>query len=147
MTAAMIRVSPLSIVGGPWANPPGTINAGGVRVDAPPIGWTNDDASLMMVNVTTVGDQPTQFHTLAAETLSLATSTLTITRTWNPPTLSAVKLVLVGRLNDRATERWINTRGANAAEIETALSNGSASVSAATTIVGAVAAFQAVSFP
>lgn len=145
MTVALVQLTPLAIVAGPWELPPGTISVPGIRVDSPPIGWTDGTFSLCTVNYT--GAKPTEHHTLATTTLSLSDSTLTITQSWTPPSLARIKAVLKERLESEATFRWVKVRGANASGIEDALATGIVNVDAATSVLSAISAYQAVTFP
>lgn len=145
MTVAMVLLSPLTVVAGPWGVAPGRIEVSGVRVDSPPAGWS--DGTLMMCDVSYSGNQPTEYHTLNSENLSRNTSTLTITRTWSAPTLAVAKALLKARLDTLASTRWVDVRGVNAAGIESALATGKTNIDNAGTIASAIAAFQAVSFP
>jgi hypothetical protein len=145
MTVAIVRLSPLAIVAGPWPGIPSRIEAGGWRIDAAPIG-ASDNGTLRLVDVVYSGAQPTQFHSLASESLALNTNTLTITQTWSPPTLAAVKAALRARLDREATSWWLEKRGVGEANLESALSTGITNINAAANIAAAINAYQAVVF-
>ena len=146
MITALVRLSPLEVIGGPWEAPPGRIDVAGWRIDSPPIGAGN--GTFKLVDVAYSGSAPTQYHTLASETLSLnGGNTLTVTRTFSAPTLASVRQKLKVRLDKDATEKWVAARGANAAAIETARTNGNSSIDGASTIAAAISAYQNVIWP
>lgn len=145
MTVAMVRISPLALRGGPWDAPPGSIQVNGIRVDGAQVGWT--DGTYRLVNVILAGDPPSELHTLAGQSYSLNGNDVTVTRTWNPPTLPNAKTFLKSRLNSRATEEWIKCRGTKSTDIETANTNGANAIDAAANLSQALAAYQAVTWP
>jgi hypothetical protein len=145
MTAAVVRLSPLAVVLGPWPAVPGRIEANGWRVDGAQVG--TELGNFRVVNVTYANDAPTQYHTLSGESLSLTANELTITRAWQAPTLAAAKTILKARLDDDATREWIACRGTKATDIETAYSNGSNAVDGANSLMNALNAYNAVTWP
>lgn len=145
MTAALVRISPLSLLAGPWPTVPPTIEFNGLRVHGADVGWT--DGVFKVVDIALVGAQPTEYHTLNTQTPSLTGNVLTITRTWSPPTLAAVRVILKALLNDRATTEWIKCRGTKSTDIESANTNGVAAIDGAANITAALVAYNAVQWP
>lgn len=145
MTTALIQINPLALIAGPWTPTPGRIELPGLRLDGAGSGWT--DGVNLLVDVVYANQPPTEFHTVASASYVLSNSTLTVTRTFTAPTLAAVKTALKARLNNDATAQWIGCRGTKAALIETANTNGAASIDAAGTIAAAITAYQGVVWP
>lgn len=145
MTAAVVRLSPLAIVLGPWLSVPGRIEAAGWRIDGAQVG--DEQGNFRVVNVTYQNEAPTQYHTLSGESLSLTGSELTVARSWQAPTLAAAKTILIGQLNEDATKEWIDCRGTKSAGIETAYSNGVTAINGANSLANALAAYNAVVWP
>jgi hypothetical protein len=140
---ALVRTSPLALVLGPWETVPATIEADGVRVHAAGLGYAN--GNLLLVDVVYANQPPTEYHTLASTNYGLVGSVLTVTRTWNPPTLAAAKIILKGRLDTEATQRWLNCRGTK--NIEAAYTSAASAIDGAGTLGAAITAYQGVVWP
>lgn len=142
---ALVETTPLSLVAGPWGTIPQTIEVASIRVHGAKVGYTN--GNLLLVDVVLAGSQPTEYHTLNNQSYERNGNTLTVTRTWTAPTLAAVKTALKNRLDQTATQEWIKSRGAKAAQIEIANSNGASAIDGAGTIAAAFSAYNAVTWP
>lgn len=140
---ALVRPSPLSLVAGPWANIPSTIEIDGVRVHAAGVGWT--DGARLVVDVVYANQPPTEHHTVSGTSYSLAGAVLTVTRTFSAPTLAQVKTILKNRLDAEATSRWVSCRGTK--NIEAAYASGVTAIDGAANIAAAINAYQGVVWP